>query len=137
MKKNFKNVLLYIGIPIVFLLTMFSVSYITKDVAKTKYSDIVQMIKANEVSDFELNLYSGQLIYTRRDDGQKYRYTVAEVAIFLEDINDTAIIDIANPAFWESINILSITITAKYINIIVFFVLSFIITFLGTKFPNV
>ena len=86
MKKNFKNVLLYIGIPIVFILTILSVSYITKDSAEMIYSDVVDMIKANEVSEFNLNLYSGELTYVKREDGKKYRYTVADPNIFYNDI---------------------------------------------------
>ncbi len=86
MKKNLKNVLLYIGIPIVFILTILSVSYITKDSAQMIYSDVVDMIKTNEVSEFNLNLYSGELTYVKREDGKKYRYTVADPNIFYNDI---------------------------------------------------
>ena len=89
MKKNFKNVLLYIGIPIIFVLTILSVSYITKDTTQTIYSDVVDMIKSNEVSEFNLNLYSGELTYTKREDGKKYRYTVADPAIFYNDIYES------------------------------------------------
>ena len=88
MKKNFKNVLLYIGIPIVFIITMLAVSYFTKNNTEMKYSEIVQMIKDNEVSEFTLNLYSGELNYTKRDDGKSYRYNVADASVFYNDIND-------------------------------------------------
>ena len=86
MKKNFKNVLLYICILFLFILTILSVSYITKDSAEMIYSDVVDMIKANEVSEFNLNLYSGELTYVKREDGKKYRYTVADPNIFYNDI---------------------------------------------------
>ena len=86
MKKNFKNVLLYIGIPIIFILTIISVNYITKDTTQTIYSDVIDMIKSNEVSEFNLNLYSGELTYVKREDGKKYRYTVADPNIFYNDI---------------------------------------------------
>ena len=88
MNKNLKNVLLYIGIPIVFVLSILSVSYLTKNAAEIKYSEIVNMVKQNEISEFSLNLYSGELTYTKRDDGKKYRYTVADPAIFYNDVND-------------------------------------------------
>ena len=88
MKKNFKNVLLYIGIPIVFIITMLSVSYLTKNTAETKYYEIVSLITENEVSEFELNLYSGELKYVKRDDGKAYRYTVADASIFYNDVNE-------------------------------------------------
>ena len=88
MKKNFKNVLLYLGIPIVFILTILSVSYITKNTTETKYSEIVELVRANKVSEFKLNLYSGELTYTKREDGKKYRYTVADPSIFYNDVNE-------------------------------------------------
>ena len=88
MKKNFKNVLLYLGIPIIFVITILSVSYLTKSTEKMKYYEIVEMVKSNEVSEFTLNLYSGDLEYTKRDDGKKYRYTVADPSIFYNDVNE-------------------------------------------------
>ncbi len=88
MKKNFKNVLLYIGIPIVFILTMLSVSYFTKNTAETKYYEIVSLVKENEISEFELNLYSGEIKYVLREDGKTYRYTVADASIFYNDVNE-------------------------------------------------
>ena len=88
MKKNFKNVLLYIAIPIVFILTILSVSYLTKDTANLKYSEIVEMVKANEISELELNLYSGELTYTTRKDNKTHRYTVPNSGLFIEDVSD-------------------------------------------------
>ena len=88
MKKNFKNILLYLGIPIILILTITSVSYLTKNTAEMKYSEIVTMVKNNEISEFTLNLYSGELTYTKRDDGKKYRYNVADASIFYNDVNE-------------------------------------------------
>ena len=88
MNKNLKNVLLYIGIPIVFIMAILSVSYLSKNTVETKYYEIVNMVKDNEISDFQLNLYSGVLVYTKRDDGKKYRYTVADPSIFYNDVNE-------------------------------------------------
>lgn len=90
MKKNFKNVLLFIGIPIILMITIASVSFLNKGTAEKKYSEIISMVKNNEISDFTLNLYSGELIYTKRDDGNKYRYTVADPSIFVFDVGDDA-----------------------------------------------
>ena len=88
MKQNIKNVLLYILIPIIFILTIVSVSFFTKDTAELKYSQIVEMIKSNEVSEMELNLYSGELTYKKRADGKTYRYTVPNSSLFIQDVND-------------------------------------------------
>ncbi len=88
MKKNLKNVLLYIIVPIIFIFAVLSASYFVKDTAELKYSEIVEMIKSNEVSELELNLYSGELTYKKRDDGKVYRYTVPNSSLFIEDINE-------------------------------------------------
>ncbi len=88
MNKNLKNVLLFIGIPIVFIMAILSVSYLSKNTVETKYYEIVDMVKDNEISEFELNLYSGDLVYTKRDDGKKHHYTIADPSIFYNDVNE-------------------------------------------------
>ena len=88
MKKNAKNILLYIGIPIILILSFLTVSQISKNTAQTKYYEIVEKIEQNKVSEFKLNLYSGDLTYTMRDDGKTYHYTVADASLFYNDIDD-------------------------------------------------
>ena len=80
--------LLFIGIPIAFIISVLSVSYLSKNTVETKYYEIVEMVTENKISEFSLNLHSGQLIYTKRDDGKSYRYTVADPSIFYNDVND-------------------------------------------------
>ena len=88
MNKNLKNVLLFIGIPIAFIIAVLSVSYLSKNTVETKYYEIVELVTENKISEFSLNLHSGQLIYTKRDDGKSYRYTVADPSIFYNDVSD-------------------------------------------------
>jgi len=88
LNKNLKNVLLFIGIPIAFIIAVLSVSYLSKNTVETKYYEIVELVTENKISEFSLNLHSGQLIYTKRDDGKSYRYTVADPSIFYNDVND-------------------------------------------------
>ena len=88
MNKNLKNVLLFIGIPSAFIIAVLSVSYLSKNTVETKYYEIVELVTENKISEFSLNLHSGQLIYTKRDDGKSYRYTVADPSIFYNDVND-------------------------------------------------
>ena len=87
MNKNLKNVLIYLGIPIVLIIAVTAVMFGTSERTETKYSEIIQMIYNDEISDMTLNQYSGELTYTKRDDGKTYRYNVANVSIFY---NDTA-----------------------------------------------
>ena len=86
--KNIKNILLYIAIPIVLVVSVMAVSKVSKKTTETKYYQIVDMVKNNEISEYELNLYSGNLSYVLREDGKRYRYTVADASIFYNDVNE-------------------------------------------------
>ncbi len=87
MNKNLRNVLLYLGIPIILIIAVVAVSLGTQQVDQKKYFDIVEMFHNNEISEYHLNLYSGELKYKLRDDGKTYRYTVADPNVFYNDIN--------------------------------------------------
>ena len=65
-----------------------AVSQISKTTNETKYYEIVEMIENNEISEFSLNCYSGDLTYTLREDGNKYHYSVADPSIFYNDVNE-------------------------------------------------
>ncbi len=88
MKKNFKS-LLYIGIPLILAAAIAVTTFTGKKTAEKKYYEIVNMVLTNQISEYQLNLYSGELIYVKRDDGKKYRYIVADPSIFYNDVNDT------------------------------------------------
>ena len=64
------------------------VTNISKKSTQTKYSEVVQLVRNNEVSEFKINLYSGELNYKLRSDGKTYRYTVANPTMFYNDVND-------------------------------------------------
>ena len=66
MKKNFKSILLYIAIPLVIIGAIVAVNFSGADKAETKYYEIVELITTNQVSEYELNLYSGELSYTHQ-----------------------------------------------------------------------
>ena len=53
-------------------MSFMAVSQISKNTNETKYYEIVELIENNEVSEFSLNCYSGDLTYTLREDGKKY-----------------------------------------------------------------
>ncbi len=88
MKKNFKKILLYLGVPLILIMSFTAVSQISKTTNETKYYEIVEMIENNEISEFSLNCYSGDLTYTLREDGKKYHYSVADPSIFYNDVNE-------------------------------------------------
>ena len=87
MKKNLRNVLLYLGIPIILIVAIAAVSLGKGQTDKKKYSDIVALFQNNKVAEYSLNLYSGELKYTLRDGGKTERYTVADPNLFYNDIH--------------------------------------------------
>ena len=88
MKKNFKNILLILIIPVVLMASFFVASKIADTTETVKYHEIVELIENNKVSEFKLNLYSGDLTYKLRENGNSYRYTVADASLFYNDIDD-------------------------------------------------
>ncbi len=88
MKKNIKNILLILIIPVVLVASFFVASKVANTTEKTRYNEIVAKIENNEVSAFTLNLYNGDLNYTLRADGKKYHYNVASPEIFHNDVNE-------------------------------------------------
>ena len=91
MNKNVKKALIYVGIPIIMILTYVLMMQFSKKSTQTKYYEIVQLVKNNKVSEFNINLYSGQLTYKLRSDGKTYRYTVADASMFYNDVNDAVL----------------------------------------------
>lgn len=88
MSKNIRNVLIYLGVPLLLFVSIMAILWGTQREVKTKYSEIVGMVFDNQISEFELNLYSGELTYTKREDGKQYRYNVADANIFYKDVNE-------------------------------------------------
>lgn len=88
MSKNVRNVLLYIAIPAMLLIVLVAVFNNNQKTADKKYYDIVNMVKNNEISEYRLNLYNGDLVYTKRADNKQYKYTIADADIFYNDLND-------------------------------------------------
>ena len=90
MKKNLKNIILVVGIIAFCLAAIFTVSSVyNSNNTKKDYYEIVEMVKKNEISEFKLNLYSGELSYKLRSEGENgrtYHYSVASAALFIEDV---------------------------------------------------
>ncbi len=88
MKKNIKNILIILIIPVVLMASFFVATKIADTTEPIKYHEIVELIESNKVSEFKLNLYNGDLSYKLREDGKSYRYTVADASLFYNDIDD-------------------------------------------------
>ena len=88
MNKKLKKILLYVGIPIILIISFAVVSTVSKTTEQKKYYEIIELFEDNEISEFTLNRYSGDLTYVLREDGKKYRYTVADASMFYNDVNE-------------------------------------------------
>ena len=88
MNKNIRKVLLYIGIPVILIMSIASVSLFGQTKENTTYYDIITKIQNGEVSSYTLNLYNGDLSYVTRADSKKHSYTIADPYIFYEDVNE-------------------------------------------------
>lgn len=89
MSKNWKSILVYILIPILLIGAMI---YFVNSQTSTqlKYSQVVSMFKNNEVSEFSLDLSSGNLVYkTFAKPKEEKNYSVPNVSYFLDDIRDS------------------------------------------------
>lgn len=88
MAKNWQSILIYILIPVLLIVAIvFFANQQTK--VDTKYSEIVTLFENNEVSEFTLDLASGNLVYkTFSDPKTEKQYSVPNVSYFLDDIRD-------------------------------------------------
>lgn len=89
MSKNWKSILVYILIPI---LLIGAVIYFVNSQTSTqlKYSQVVSMFKNNEVSEFSLDLSSGNLVYkTFAKPKEEKNYSVPNASYFLDDIRES------------------------------------------------
>ncbi len=77
----------YILIPVIFILL---ISFYSKDTprnTKLKYYEVVKLFDEGQVTEYELNIGSGALVY-KLADGTSAKYTVPNVSIFIEDIHE-------------------------------------------------
>lgn len=87
---NWKSLIFYILIPILLIGAVFLFSSQSK-ADNTNYSEIVNMFRNNEVSEYSLDLSSGKLSYKLFADGKDAKskmYSVPNVGIFLDDVDD-------------------------------------------------
>ena len=86
MKKTLRNMLFYIGIPIliiIVILTFFNANSKKSEV----YSDIIKYFKDQRVTEYSMNLGSGAM-KIKLDDNTEIEYTAPSVSWVREDIKD-------------------------------------------------
>ena len=90
MSQNWKSAIFYILIPLLLIGSIFFFSAQSKNTTAKNYSEVVNLFRNNQVTQYELDLSSGNLTYKLVGDGENTvnRYTVPSVSYFLDDISD-------------------------------------------------
>ena len=89
MAVNWKTMILYILIPVILIGSIYFLSTRQND-EDVNYSDIVALFREDKISEFSIDLSSGNLEYYLASDEKKtpHEYTVANSSLFLSDISD-------------------------------------------------
>ena len=88
MKKNVRNVLLLVGIPLLIIVGAIAFMGQINPTDTPKYSQIVEKFYDGKIESFDLNLSSGYLEYTEKGSKTPKTYEVPDVSIFYNDISD-------------------------------------------------
>lgn len=86
-KNNWKILIPYFLIPICFVAVMFF--YYNKNTVEVKYYQVIEYFDEGQVTEYELNLSSGSLVYKLNGEKEARKYTVPNVNLFLNDIHDS------------------------------------------------
>ena len=88
-QKKIRNLLLYIGIPVVVLfIIIFLFNNRTPQTVAYKYSDIIGYFQDQEVSSYRLNLGTGEMVI-HLEDGKTVGYVLPSVDLFYMDVRDS------------------------------------------------
>ena len=84
-KKTVRNLIIYLGIPII-LIIVISMFFAMQPKEDKATSEIIYMFKDNQVKEYTLDFGSGSLEIVK-NNGEKVNTSVASVGLFLESIN--------------------------------------------------
>ena len=88
-KKKLRNLLLYLGIPIVVLLIIVFLFNSTPQQETYKYSDILNYFESGQVTSYRLNLGTGEMVLTLNDEKKStVGYVVPSVDLFYRNVSD-------------------------------------------------
>ena len=87
---NWKSIIFYILIPVLLIGAIFLFSSQSNNTTQN-YSEIVDLFRTNQVTEFEIDLSNGSLTYKLADDKKgdaPHSYTVPSVTYFIDDVSD-------------------------------------------------
>ncbi len=96
MKKNIRNTILLIGIPLLIVMIAISAMGQFRQSEAPTYSQMVQKFYDGQIASFELNLSSGSMEYKEKGDAKTKTYQVPDVSIFYNDVGDLLTRDFEN-----------------------------------------
>ncbi|WP_283609403.1 ATP-dependent zinc metalloprotease FtsH [Faecalispora anaeroviscerum] len=85
-KKNLRNLLIYLGAPILIIIIMASIYGNVKPQKAHKYSEIVGYFKTQQVTEYTMDLGSGEMQIALKD-GTNVTYTAPNVGIMYDEIH--------------------------------------------------
>lgn len=88
--KNWKSMIVYLLIPLVFIGVIWFSSSKNKQ-EELPYSQVIGYFQEEKVQSFDLDLSSGKLLYTLKGEEGKKKYTVPNVNIFIDNIDELVI----------------------------------------------
>ncbi|MBQ5969891.1 MAG: ATP-dependent zinc metalloprotease FtsH [Clostridia bacterium] len=83
-KRKWGN-LLYIIVPVLLIAAIMLFSNARKS-SKVSYSELLDLFRSHEVTEYTVNLSSGALTYTLKD-GSSQKYSLPSVELFIEDVH--------------------------------------------------
>ena len=86
-KRKGLTALIYILVPIIIVIGIMYATKSTKEV-ETQYYQVVNYFDTDKVEEFSLNLGSRVLDFKLKDEKTPRKYTVPNVSVFLEDVNE-------------------------------------------------
>lgn len=89
-KITLKNLIFYLGIPILIIIVIAAV-WNSNPRDAHKYSDIVGYFRDQKVSSYSMNLGTGEMEITLKDNGEIVNYTAPSITLMYADIKDYVI----------------------------------------------
>ncbi|MGN0622909.1 MAG: ATP-dependent zinc metalloprotease FtsH, partial [Oscillospiraceae bacterium] len=84
---NGKSLIIYLLVSVIVLGGLvYMLTSMSSNKSDKQYSEIMQSFDNLEVSEFELDLGSGKLIYKLRDSDEKMNYSVPNVSLFAQEV---------------------------------------------------
>jgi len=86
--KNNKGLVVYLVILVMLIIIASTTFAPNEKESPYKYSDIVAMFDDNKISEYTFDLGSGELVFTLRGETEKQTYTVPNVNLFINTVQD-------------------------------------------------